>query len=424
MKLFLVLSLFFLSSFQQIFSQDVNYAENILKTICSKDYHGRGYGLGADKKTAEFIISQFKEFKLKKFTKNYIQNYELNTNTLCGKNEVYINGTYLKPGIDFLIDASSSSISGKFEVIELKKDIISNSSKLDSFIKQDFSNKVILIDTLGLHDKNFSDAYNLIIQRNVLKAKAVIKIEDGNLTFVPSQIQKKFPLIILHRNYYKEQIKTAEFNIEAKFLKNYKTQNIIGYIKGKTDTSIFISAHYDHIGHMGINTYFPGANDNGSGVSMVLTIAKYFSERKVKPKYNIIFMFFSGEELGLLGSRYYTENPIFPLNKIKFLLNLDMVGSGDKGIKVVNGSIFRNEFDKLSEINKKNNYLPVVKIRGAAANSDHYFFYEKGVKSFFIYTLGEYKEYHNINDKPDNLLPFREFKNLSLLIIDFVNSFK
>ncbi len=423
MKLFLVLSLFFLLSFQQILAQDINYAENILKEICSKDYHGRGYGLGADKKTAEFIAFQLKKNGLKKFSKTYFQYYKLNTNTFCNKNSVILNKDTLVAGVDFLISASSPSIIGSFNVIELKKDIISDSLKFEKFIRQDFSKYVLLVDTLGVNNKNFKDAYYYITERNVLKAKAIIKIEDGNLTFVPSQVQKVFPLIILKRDAYKQKAKEISFDIEAKFLKDYKTQNIIAYIKGKTDTNIVLSAHYDHIGHMGANTYFPGANDNGSGVSLVLSLAKYFSERKEKPEYNIVFMFFSGEELGLLGSKYYTENPLFPMSKIKFLINLDMVGSGDKGIKVVNGSVFKNEFEKLSEINKYNHYMPTVRIRGVAANSDHYFFYDKGVKSFFIYTLGEYKEYHNINDKPENLLPFKKLKDLGLLIIDFINSF-
>lgn len=423
MRSFLIISFFLLSSFQHLFSQNEAYGELVLRTICSEDFHGRGYGFGADKKVAKFIASELKRHKLKKFNKNYFQYYTLNTNTFCGKNKFIINDADLKPGIDFLIDASSNSISGNFNVIELKKDIINDSIGFRKFIKQDFYQYVLLIDTLGLNDATFKDAYNLITQRNVLKAKAVIKIEDGNLTFVPSQIQKDFTLLILKREAYTNKINSVNLNIEAKFLKDYKTQNVIAYIKGKTDSSIVLSTHYDHIGHMGADTYFSGANDNGSGVSMLLSLAKYFSAQKKKPKYNIVFMFFSGEELGLLGSKDYTENPVFPLSKIKFLLNLDMVGSGDKGIKVVNGSVFKDYFNKLSEINEENNYLPAVKIRGAAANSDHYFFYDIGVKTFFIYTLGEYKEYHNINDKPDNLLPFRSFNSFANLIIDFVDSF-
>jgi len=422
MKLYLFLIIILLASFQQNLAQSTDYAEEIINIVCSEEFHGRGYGMGGDKIAAHYIISQLKKHKLKKFSKSYFQNYNLNTNTLCGKNEVSINNISLIAGKDFLISATSSSISGKYSVLELKKDIINDSIKLREFITKDFSESVILIDTIGLNDKTFSNAYNLITERNVLKAKAIIKIEDGNLTYIPSQIQKDFALIILKRKISNKKIRFVSLNIETQFLKDYETQNIIAYIKGKSDTSIVLSAHYDHIGHMGIDTYFPGANDNGSGIAMLLNLAKYFTKEK-KPKYNIVFMFFSGEELGLLGSKYYTENPLFPLTKIKFLLNLDMVGSGDKGIKVVNGSVFRKEFDKLVKINTDNYYLPEVKIRGAAANSDHYFFYDKGVKSFFIYTLGEYKEYHNIYDKPSNLLPFTNFNDLSLLLIDFVNSF-
>ena len=423
MRSFLIILLFLLVSFQHLFSQNKAYAEVVLRELCSENFHGRGYGLGADKKVADFIALEFKRDKLKKFNKSYFQYYTLNTNTFCGKNKVQINDVNLKPGDDFLIDASSCSILGTFKVVELNKNIIGDSTVFRKFIKQDFSKLVLLIDTLEVNNILFKDAYNLITQRNILKAKAIIKIEDGNLTFVPSQIQKKYAVLILKRKAYTSKITTISLDIEAKFLKDYKTQNLIAYIKGKTDSSIVLSAHYDHIGQMGVNTYFPGANDNGSGVSMILSLAKYFSDRKKKPKYNLVFMFFSGEELGLLGSKYYTENPLFPLSKIKFLMNLDMVGSGDKGIKVVNGSVFKKYFNKLLEINEENDYLPVVKIRGPAANSDHYFFYDKGVKSFFIYTLGEYKEYHNIYDKPDNLLPFKTFDSFSNLIIDFIDAF-
>ncbi|MCF6184206.1 MAG: M20/M25/M40 family metallo-hydrolase, partial [Bacteroidales bacterium] len=207
---------------------------------------------------------------------------------------------------------------------------------------------------------------------------------------------------------------------DSKYYSRLETKNIIAYVKGKTDTSIVFSAHYDHLGTMGKTVFFPGANDDGSGVAMLLNLAKYFSKQK-KPKYNIVFMFFSGEELGLLGSRYYTQHPIFPLSKIKFLINLDMVGSGDKGITVVNGTVFKDRFNKLVEINDTKNYLPEIKIRGKAANSDHYFFFEEGVPSFFIYTLGKYKEYHNIFDTPERL-PLSKFEELMNLLIDFTNT--
>ncbi|MCF6364969.1 MAG: DUF4910 domain-containing protein [Bacteroidales bacterium] len=421
MKSFFIIYILLLSSFQQVFSQNREYAEEVLNKVCSEEFHGRGYGFGGDKITSAYIIKELKKKHIKPVSKTYLQKFTLNTNTLYGNNKVVLNNIKLIPGVDYIISSKSCSVKGKFPAIYIGKKIIDDSIKFRNLIYKDLSEKVIIIDTAGIERKSFSQAYDLITQKNILKAKAVIKIEDNNLTYVPSQEQKNFALITVKRNALLKNIKSANLDIESRFLENYETQNIIGYIKGKTDTSIVLSAHYDHLGHMGYNTYFPGANDNGSGIAMLLNLAKYFSKQK-KPKYNIVFMFFAGEELGLLGSKFYTENPLFPLNKIKFLINLDMVGSGDKGIKVVNGSVFKKEFDKLTEINNKNDYLPAVKIRGAAANSDHYFFYANGVKSFFIYTLGEYKEYHNINDNPENL-PLNEFEDLTLLLIDFINSF-
>ena len=129
-------------------------------------------------------------------------------------------------------------------------------------------------------------------------------------------------------------------------------------------------------------------------------------------------MAFCGEEVGLLGSKYYTEHPLFPMKNIRFLLNMDIMGTGEDGITVVNGSIFKTEFDKLKEINTQNNFIKDVKIRGKAANSDHYFFAENGVKACFIYTMGGIKAYHDIYDRAETL-PLNEFENLFKLITKF-----
>jgi Zn-dependent M28 family amino/carboxypeptidase len=170
---------------------------------------------------------------------------------------------------------------------------------------------------------------------------------------------------------------------------------------------------------MGTDAYFPGANDNASGTAMLLNLAKYYSKPENKPDYSIAFMSFSAEEVGLLGSKYYSENPLFPLKNIKFLINLDMVGTGSEGIKIVNSTVFKTEYDKLVKINEEKKYLKTISKRGEAANSDHYYFYKNGVRSFFIYTLGkEYKEYHNINDKPP--LPLTEYEDLFRLLRNFV----
>jgi Zn-dependent M28 family amino/carboxypeptidase len=123
-------------------------------------------------------------------------------------------------------------------------------------------------------------------------------------------------------------------DVDNEYFKEYRTKNIAAFLQGETDSFIVFSAHYDHLGEMGKGIYFPGANDNASGVALVLNLVKHFAKNKKKLKYSIAFLFFSGEELGLLGAKYYANNPLFPLSKIKFLVNLDMVGSGDKGIQL------------------------------------------------------------------------------------------
>ena len=163
---------------------------------------------------------------------------------------------------------------------------------------------------------------------------------------------------------------------------------------------VVVSAHYDHLGKVG-STIFPGASDNASGTAMMLSLMRYYS--KNKPPYKMVFMAFAGEEAGILGADYYVNHPLFPLNKIKFLVNLDIMGAGDQGIQVVNGKVFQQQFNDLVNINTTNRYLKEVKIRGESCNSDHCPFYQKGVPSFFIYTLGGKGFYHDPNDTAENL---------------------
>ena len=99
-----------------------------------------------------------------------------------------------------------------------------------------------------------------------------------------------------------------------------------------------------------------------------------------------------------------------------------MLGSGDEGIMVVNGSVLKDEFDFLVNINNTNNYVPKIQSRGEAANSDHYFFYKKGVKSLYIYTLGAYKEYHNIYDRAE-AIPMPAYDGIFKLVKDFVTDY-
>jgi Zn-dependent M28 family amino/carboxypeptidase len=172
---------------------------------------------------------------------------------------------------------------------------------------------------------------------------------------------------------------------------------------------------------MGKETYFPGANDNASGVGMLLYLAQELSLKR-DTNFNYVFIAFGAEEAGLVGSHYFVEHPLFDLKKIRFLLNTDIMGSGEEGITVVNATLFKPEFDRLTELNLEGNNLPQVKSRGPAANSDHYFFTEKGVPAFFVYTMGPNKHYHDIEDKAE-ALSYAAFEPLAQLLLGFMKSF-
>jgi Zn-dependent M28 family amino/carboxypeptidase len=211
-----------------------------------------------------------------------------------------------------------------------------------------------------------------------------------------------------------------EVDIEAELIENYTSQNVIAYIpaKKKCSKTILFTAHYDHLGRMGADTYFPGANDNASGTAMLFTMARYF--QKNRPNFNIMFIAFAGEEAGLVGSKYFVEHPIIKLKKIEFLINLDIMGSGEEGITVVNATLFEKEFELLQQINKEKNLLAEIKKRGPAANSDHYWFTQKGVPAFFIYTRGPNKHYHDIFDSFEEL-SFNEYEDITTLLVEFVH---
>ena len=238
------------------------------------------------------------------------------------------------------------------------------------------------------------------------------------LTWSASQKVMEFTLIEVDKKSITEEPKTLKATIDQELIPNFKAYNVAAVVKGtsKPDSVIVFTAHYDHLGGMGNKTYFPGANDNASGVAMLLDLAKYYATNP--PKYSIVFIAFAAEEIGLLGSKYFTENPLIPLSNIRFLWNLDLLGNGDAGATVVNATIHPQEFALLNKINEEKKYLVNINPRGKAANSDHHFFTEKGVPAFFLYTQGGSRAYHDIDDKAVNL-PLTAYENLFRLFVAF-----
>ena len=409
--------------FQTAFSQDIKYARSIIDTLTSPAMHGRGYVNDGVNIAADFIKKEFQKDKLLSFDTSYFQPFSFPINTIVGKTVVTIDKKTLTPGVDYLINSFSKGIKGTYKVVWFTKKIIENADELDKFKKHNYSKTIIIVDKTGIDDKKTKELFDALQFVNVFNAKAVVIFTNDKLVWSVSMAEKvdDFGSIDIAGKCLSEKTKKITLDYKNEFTDSFKTKNIIGYVKGKTkpDSFIVFSAHYDHLGQMGNDAYFPGANDNASGTSMVLDLARYYSLPENQPDYSMAFMSFTGEEVGLLGSTYYTEHPLFPLSKIKIELNIDMVGTGDDGITVVNSAVYENEYNMLVKINDEKKYLAKIGKRGEAANSDHYPFYKKGVKSLFVYTLGGTSEYHNIYDI-SKTLPLTKYENLFRLLTEFV----
>jgi aminopeptidase YwaD len=358
-------------------AQDTVFARKMVDTLTSSYFWGRGYTNNGAAKAADFLTQQFQNYGLSPMDgKNFIQEFSYPVNTYPGKMEVAINGVLLVPGRDYIIRPDSRGVKGEGKLVQK-----------DSTIFLDSKDHIIV--TL-----------------------------DDKLTWSAEQQEVDYTVIQLDKKLQKALPVSVKADIENVMVSDFKTGNICGIVKGtfKPDSVIVFTAHYDHLGGMGSKTYFPGANDNASGITQVLTLAKYYAAHP--QPYTMAFILFSGEEAGLLGSKYFSENPLIPLKNIRFLVNLDLEGTGIEGITVVNATIYPNEFALLKQINEKNKYLVKVASRGKAANSDHYFFTEKGVPAFYIYTLGGIKAYHDIYDI-SSTLPLTEYSNEFNLLIKF-----
>ena len=210
---------------------------------------------------------------------------------------------------------------------------------------------------------------------------------------------------------------TIKIDVDQQLDRKIKQKNVVAIIPGISDSILVYSAHYDHLGKMGSATYFPGASDNASGTALLLALANNYKKIK-NNKYTMVFIAFSGEEVGLLGSHYFVEHPLINLKKIKFLTNIDIAGDATNGITVVNGSVFKYQFDLLNSINKQVDLLPEIRSRGKAAISDHYFFSEKNIPSFFMYTNGGKGYYHDVYDQAKEL-SLNNIEGLYNLLIQF-----
>tara|TARA_B100001287_G_scaffold19908_1_gene14692 strand:- start:322 stop:1611 length:1290 start_codon:yes stop_codon:yes gene_type:complete len=406
---------------------DFDY-KKFTNVMCTPEFHGRGYVGGGDSIAAAYIAKNYAMMGITPVSNNYYQPFSLSVNTFPDSCGIFFSGQKLIPGQDFIVTASSSGTctNPPCRPTLFYSKFVSGEEFLKSITTGDIKefklkeNDILIVKNLNYSLDSSRKISYLISQ--YAQFKPVIELVNKKFTWSVSSMVNGSTHLQVQASALFNQTDGIEIsiNIRNQFLKAHKARNVIGVIESrkKAKSTIMLTAHYDHLGRLGSETFFPGGNDNASGVAMMLSVAEKF---KIKPLKNtqLMIVAFAGEEIGLLGSKYLSEHPIIPLDNIKFQLNMDIMGSGEKGITAVNGRIFKKEFKKLQKLNKKMAAVLTVKARGKAANSDHHHFTEKGVPGFFIYTMGNNQNYHDVYDTYE-ALSFSSFEGLSSLFEKFI----
>ncbi|MBQ6068198.1 MAG: M28 family peptidase [Bacteroidales bacterium] len=362
-----------------LYSQDSVYARQIIKALSSSDMYGRGASYHGDSIAASFLANEMKRLGVLPLQIDYFQHYTYNCYSLEGPMSLKINGTELEPYTQYRIYSPARQ---------------ATPSKLDK----------------APWKKQLKDGTWLI---------AVIQLD----TYSPWAVNTDRPdpvCIEVLETALPKKVKKVEADIPIHYRPNYLSRNVVGYIPGIIDTMIVFTAHYDHCGTMGDAIIFPGAHDNASGTAAVMDIARIASQKQ--PYYTIVFMLFSGEELGLKGSKYAAENPLIDFNKVKLLCNIDMFCGGDEGLMVFNANSEKTKpyFEQLTNLNEEYHAALTLRPRDNAPNSDHYWF-SNYCPSLFILTMGQpYGGYHDPYDTCEGC-GLKHYNNFLSLILRLTN---
>jgi len=195
--------------------------------------------------------------------------------------------------------------------------------------------------------------------------------------------------------------------------------NVIGFMDNKANNTIIIGAHYDHLGygaegsmHRGEKAIHNGADDNASGVAVMLNLIGKL--KNTNPNNNYLFMAFSGEEMGLLGSNYFVKNPTINLDSTNYMMNMDMVGRLKKDSTLAVYGVGTSPYFKQIVASSNNNRFKIIENESGVGPSDHTSFYLADIPVLHFFT-GQHKDYHRPGDDSEKL----NYKGMST-IADYI----
>ncbi len=414
-----------------------------IEVLADDSLEGRRVGEPGELKAAYYIQKVFERAGLEpRGTDGYLQPFEFTKTIKPGENNsLIVNGKPMKMGKEFIPLPYSGSLSFTFdEVIDVGYGIIAEEEplKINDYEGLDVAGKAVLIRryTPVLPDSLKSDSAQVKLDgygSMISKINTAIEQEASGVFFIAppdmddtppkissSQVNPKdVPVVYLRRSGMERlglDISSPDINMVSGRTDLEKVRdtayNVVGYLPTGNDTTVIIGAHYDHLGFgTDVSLYrgdepmiHNGADDNASGVAALLELARYYSAVKDRLHYSMLFIGFTGEEAGILGSSYFAGNMTIDSNAVRMMVNMDMIGrlKEQEGLIIFgtgSAAEFKPYFDSLT----CDKFKLISRESGIGA-SDHTAFYNRRIPSLFLFT-GAHSDYHRPTDDIEKIDP-------------------
>jgi hypothetical protein len=397
--------------------------------LASDKLEGRRAGTAGEKLAGEYISQKFQEAGLQpKGSDGFFQSFEIyDGKQINSSTHFIINQNHLAVEKDFFPFPFSQNIS-----IEALPAIAVQESDMPWFYD--------LKETLEENKNNPHFDLNEYIRNNAKKAKsrgasAIILYNtssiDDNLKFDSKDRTEKLDIPVVYvykdaaKKYFNDQTATLDIKIKVDVGEKKRTgRNVVGYIDNGAERTIILGAHYDHLGYgednnsmlrTGEKQIHNGADDNASGTAALIELARILKTAKQKNN-NYLFIAFSAEELGLNGSKYFTEHSTIDFGKVNYMINMDMVGrlNDSSNTVTIGGYGTSPQWSSLINVSDKKNPFTIRIDSSGTGPSDHTSFYRKDIPVLFFFT-GLHTDYHKPSDDFDKINYIGETKIINYI---------
>ncbi len=403
----------------------VKRMENDLFFLSSDALKGRKPGTPEADVARDYIVGKMLEYGIEPMGENgYFQKFPVPeyAEVNYGATKLWIGKRHLEGHEDFYpvsLSATTGIVDEK--TVYVGYGITTEDGTYDDFAKIDVAGKIAVMNVSspdGIHPHSAYAAYHSL---NVRVANLVEKGASGVLLINPegtaSDTREFFksingfrvPVFFVRNEKWAEKLMKRAQKVAMSVMMSERHSdgyNIIGYIHNNKRKTVVLGAHYDHLGMGGENSLYKGpaaihngADDNGSGTTLLLEAMRYYAQRQ-DTNYNYLIQFYSAEELGLIGSKYWTNHPTFPLKEIEYMINSDMVGRLRDNRLQISGTGTAVEWDEILEMPIHG--LDIKKDPAGVGPSDQTSFYYKDLPVLHLFT-GTHNDYHKPTDDADKI---------------------